>query len=263
MNSARSLRQRLLIALEIAVPLALLLLWWVTSSGSQNPFFPPLSTILVRFQQLWLFSHFASDVVPSVSNLLLGFFIGSAIGLVFGVVFALARPLKEISDPVVHFWRAIPPVAIIPIFISIFGFGDWVRIVVISLTAVFPTLIATMDGIRGLEPQLRDVSRVYGLTPWEKILSVYIPGAGPNIFSGLQVSLQYSLVVMIASEMLGASTGIGAMTLLAQQSFESPSMWAGILLLGLIGYLSNLIFLLVRKRVLRWYDGAKKSERAF
>lgn len=263
MAMSRRARRTWLIGLEIAVPILLILLWWVATANSQNPFFPPLQEILTRFQQLWLFSHFPTDVVPSILNLAVGFFIGAAIGLVLGTVFALMPVIRELCDPVVHFWRAIPPVAIIPVFIAILGFGNDVRIIVIALSAVFPTLIATLDGMRSVEPLIKDVSRVFRLTRWQRIWSVYLPAAGPQIFSGLQVSLQTALIVMIASEMLGSSQGIGAMTLLAQQSFIAPDMWAGILLLGLIGYGVNLIFLLVRGRILRWYDNAKRLERAF
>lgn len=255
-------RKATLVGLEVAVPLLVLAIWWFATAGTTNAFFPPLQTILSRFHELWLFSHFSSDVLPSIGNLVAGFFIGGTIGTLVGIGFALVRPISDALSPVVHFWRAIPPIATIPIFIAILGFGNEVRILVISLAALFPALIATFDGIRSTEPQLVDVSRVFRLTRWEIIKDVYLPSAGPQIFSGLQVSLQYSLIVMIASEMLGSSHGIGAMTLIAQQSFIAPDMWAGILLLGLIGYFANLLFTLVRRRALRWYEGAKASERA-
>ena len=93
-------------------------------------------------------------------------------------------------------------------------------------------------------------------------MGIQLPGALPQIFSGLQVSLQFSFVVLIATEMLGASRGIGAMTILAQQSFMSVSMWAGIILLGIIGFGANFILETIRKPLLRWYDKSRAVQLA-
>lgn len=247
------LGRRWLIAIEIVVPIVLVAVWWVASSASTNPFYPPLSRIFERFQQLWLFAHFTSDILPSLGNMFAGFLIGGGIGVVLGVVLGLGKVLSGVFSPVINFWRAIPPVALVPIFVALLGFGNEVRILTIALASLFPTLISTIDGLRALDSQLLDVSRVYGFTRAERLLSVYLPAASPRIASGLQVSLQTAFVVMIASEMLGSTYGIGALTLLAQQTFATPDMWAGIILLGILGYVVNLLFSVIRDRVLRWY----------
>ncbi|GAB3264283.1 ABC transporter permease [Arthrobacter pigmenti] len=255
------MRKTLYVALGVGTPILLLGLWWVVSAGSTNTFFPPLSDILVRFQQLWLFEHFASDVLPSLRNLLIGYALATVVGIGLGFVLALIRPAQWILDPVIHFFRSIPPVALIPIFITLIGFGVEMRLTTIALAAVFPTLIATVDGLRSVDPALKDVSAVYRLSRFERVVRVYLPAAGPQIAAGMQVSLQVAFVVMIASEMLGSSQGIGAMTLIAQQSFMIANMWAGILLLGVIGFAANLLFDAVRNRVLAWYIGARKQAR--
>ena len=247
-----------LITIEVLVPVILVATWWTASADSANPFFPPLSTIVERFQQLWLFAHFASDVLPSLGNLLAGFAIGGVVGIALGVVLGIGKVLSGLFAPVINFWRAIPPVALVPIFVALLGFGNEVRILTIALASVFPTLISTLDGLRALDPQLRDVCRMYGLTRRERLLNVYLPAASPRIASGLQVSLQTAFVVMIASEMLGSSYGIGALTLLAQQTFATADMWAGIILLGVLGYVLNLLFNVIRDRVLQWYVRSQK-----
>ena len=151
-------------------------------------------------------------------------------------------------------------VAAIPVIVATLGFGDAVRILIIVIAATPPMMIATMDGVSSLDPILKDVIRTLDLSGRDRLFRVYLPQAGAQIFSGLQVCLQYSFVLMIAAEMLGATRGIGYMTLLAQQTFLSVDMWAGILLLGAVGYLSNFLLARVRKRVLRWYDGAHEVE---
>ncbi|UOQ61245.1 ABC transporter permease [Leucobacter rhizosphaerae] len=251
----------LLIGAEILVPILLLAVWWLASTNSTNTFFPPLQRILERLVQLAQTSMFWANVGLSVGNLLLSFVLASAIGVLLGAALGLIRPLAWFVEPTVHFFRAIPPVALVPIFVSLIGFGNETRILSITLAALFPVLISTMDGIRGAEPTLDMVGRVYRLSRWDRLVSVVLPAASPRILSGMQVSLMTAFVVMIASEMLGSSTGLGSMTLLAQQSFAITDMWAGILTLGVLGYATTALFVLFRRRVLRWYIASQQQEK--
>ncbi|TQK70288.1 ABC transporter permease [Nocardioides sp. SLBN-35] len=252
-------RRLSLVALELWLPVVVLVGWWLWSAGAAEPFFPPLQEILTRFREMWLFDQFVSDVLPSLRNMAVGFGIASVVGIAVGMVLARVRLLREALEPLMHFVRATPGVALVPIFILLLGFGPSMKISIIATAAVFPTIIATMDGVRSADPVLLDISRAYQLTRRQRVTKVLLPAAGPQIFAGLQVSLQVAFVVMIASEMLGSTEGIGALTLLAQQSFAVTDMWSGIVLLGLLGYLVNLLFLLARGRVLHWYDGARKA----
>jgi sulfonate transport system permease protein len=252
-------RRLWLVALELWLPVVVLTGWWVWSAGAAEPFFPPLQDILTRFREMWIFDQLVSDVLPSLRNMVVGFAIASVAGIAVGLVLARVRLLREALEPLMHFVRATPGVALVPIFILLLGFGPSMKISIIATAAVFPTIIATMDGVRSADPVLLDISRAYQLTRRQRVTQVLLPSAGPQIFAGLQVSLQVAFVVMIASEMLGSTEGIGALTLLAQQSFAVTDMWSGIVLLGLLGYLVNLLFLLARGRVLHWYDGARKA----
>lgn len=256
-----ALPRGVLIGVEIAVPVLLLALWWFASAASVNAFFPPLQVILQRLWQLVQTPAFLVDVASSVGNLVVSFLLATVIGVLLGLLLGLIRPLSWFVEPTVHFFRAIPPVALVPIFVSLIGFGTETRILSITLAAVFPILISTIDGVRAGEPTLEMVSRVYRLSATERLFSVTLPAASPRILSGMQVSLITAFVVMIASEMLGSSTGLGAATLLAQQSFAIPDMWAGILVLGIIGYAATAVFTLFRRRVLRWYIASQQQEK--
>ncbi|MFT4306030.1 MAG: ABC transporter permease [Microbacterium sp.] len=246
-------------ALEVLVPVALVCWWWVASAESASAFFPPLSDVVTRFAGLWLSPLLITDVVPSLVNLAVGYGIAVFVGVTVGMLMGTFRWVRWLLNPVLQFWRAVPGVALIPVFVALLGFGDSTRVFLIAIAAVFPTLISTADGVRAIDPLLKDVARVYWLTPWERTFSVRLPAASPRIAAGMQVSLQVAFIVMIASEMVGASHGIGAKTLLAQQSFAITDMWAGILLLGILGYLVSLLFVLIRNRVLRWYYAAQKQ----
>jgi len=250
-----------LIGTEVLVPIVLLALWWVASANSTNTFFPPLQVILERLVQLVQTPTFLIDVGSSLGNLLLSFVLASVIGVLLGAALGLVPALAWFVEPTIHFFRAIPPVALVPIFVSLIGFGNETRILSITLAALFPVLISTMDGIRGTEPTLAMVSRVYRIGWFDRLVSVTLPAASPRILSGMQVSLITAFVVMIASEMLGSSTGLGAATLLAQQSFAIADMWVGILVLGVIGYATTAVFTLFRRRVLRWYLASQQQEK--
>ena len=250
-----------LIGAEVLVPILLLGLWWVASANSTNTFFPPLQTILERMGALVATPAFWGDVGSSVGNLLLSFALACVIGVGLGIVLGLSRWLSWLVEPTIHFFRAIPPVALVPIFVSLIGFGNETRILSITLSAVFPVLISTIDGIHATDPDRRSVGRIYRLGVWDRIFQVALPEASPRILSGMQVSLITAFVVMIASEMLGASVGLGARTLLAQQSFMIADMWVGILVLGVLGYAATALLAIFRRRVLRWYIAIRQQEK--
>lgn len=251
----------LLIGAEIAVPILLLALWWVGSAGSTNTFFPPLQTILARMVEVAGTSMFWNNVGSSVGNLMLSFVLASVLGTVIGIALGTVRWLSWLIEPTVHFFRAIPPVALVPIFVSLIGFGNETRIISITLAAFFPVLISTIDGIHAADPERTSVGKSYRIGWWDRIFSIALPEASPRILSGMQVSLITAFVVMIASEMLGSSNGLGAWTLLAQQSFMIADMWVGILVLGVLGYAATALFVLFRRRVLRWYIAIRQQEK--
>lgn len=248
--------------MSVWLPMVLIAAWWAWSVGADAPFFPPLPDILERFRELWLFERAGSDVLPSLRNMAIGFAVAAVAGVLAGVVLARVRAVQTALRPVVFFLNSVPPIALIPIAIVLLGFGPDMRVIVIAFSAVFATLIATMDGVRSLDPTLDEVSRVYGLGRRERLLAVMLPGAAPRIFAGLNVSLQVALIVMISSEMLASTQGIGFLTIQAQQSFAITDMWAGMLLLGVLGVLFNALFLIVERRVLRWHLGMRAVARA-
>jgi sulfonate transport system permease protein len=240
----------------------LVAVWWIWSASAGSTFYPPLDDILRRFRELWLFDRVGSDVWPTLRNMLVGYAIAAVAGIGLGVAIARVRVLRDATRPLVYFANSVPPIALIPIAIVLLGFGASTRVIVIAFSALFPTLLATVDGVRALDPVLEDVARVTRLRRRERFFSVILPSAGPQVFGGLRVSLQVAFIVMISSEMLGSTQGIGFLTIQAQQSFAITDMWAGMLLLGVLGCVANLLFLLVERRVLRWHHGMRAVAKA-
>jgi ABC-type nitrate/sulfonate/bicarbonate transport system permease component len=247
------------IGLEIAVPVLLLVLWGVLSANSQSFYFPPLTKILTTFKDTWLFDRFGSDAVPSLLRLGAGYALACIVAVALGVALALVPALRKAADPIVQFLRAIPPPALLPFGILVMGVGAGMKVFIIAFVCLWPVLLNTMDGIAGLDPTLTDTSRVYGISVRDRILYVLMPAAAPQIFAGMRTALSLALILMVISEMVASTNGIGYFVLQSQRSFAIPEMWSGIVLLGILGYVLNLLFSLVERRVLRWHRGARAS----
>jgi ABC-type nitrate/sulfonate/bicarbonate transport system permease component len=247
------------VALEITVPILLLAIWGVWSSGSDTYYFPPLTDIFKTFADTWLFERVGSDVVPSLVRLALGYGIACAVAVAAGLALGLSRPLRRATDPIVQFLRSIPPPALLPFGILVLGVGTSMKVFIIAFVCLWPVLLNTIDGVAGVDPTLRETASVYDISPRDRILRVTLPAAAPQIFAGMRTSLSLALILMVISEMVASTNGIGYFVLQSQRSFAIPEMWSGILLLGILGYVLNLIFLLVERRVLRWHRGSRAS----
>jgi ABC-type nitrate/sulfonate/bicarbonate transport system permease component len=252
-------RRALGAALEVAVPLVLLALWALWSADSTVYYFPPLTDILETFADTWLFERVGSDVVPSLTRLALGYGIAVAIAVGLGLALGLSHRLRRALDPTVQFLRSIPPPALLPFGILVLGVGTSMKVFIIAFVCVWPVLLNTVDGVAGVDPLLRETADVYGIGRRDRVLRVILPAAAPQVFAGMRTSLSLALILMVISEMVASTNGIGYFVLQSQRSFDMPEMWSGILLLGLLGYGLNAVFMIVERRVLRWHRGARAS----
>lgn len=241
------------IAISLVVPVTAIVLWWVLSAHSTSTYYPPLHTILTAFRQTWLFSHFDSDVVPSLIRLAAGYALAVLLGVFLGVLFGRVAVLDLAFKPVVQFARSIPATGLVPVSIVLLGIGTAPKIWLIAFVCLFPILLNTIDGVRSIEPGLEDVGTTFRLSRRQRIIAIELPSAAPQIFAGMRISLAFAFIMMIVSEMVGATHGIGFVTLNAQESFEIPLMWSGMILLGILGAALNFGFVLLERRVLSWH----------
>jgi ABC-type nitrate/sulfonate/bicarbonate transport system permease component len=244
--------RRLGAVLEVLVPLALLGLWAVWSAGSDTFYYPPLTDILETFNETWVFERVGSDVVPSLLRLAAGYVLAVAIAIGVGVPLGLNATARRAAAPIIEFLRAIPPPALLPLGIVAIGVGNSMKVLIIAFVCLWPVLLNTIDGIRGIDPTLNETARVYGVPR-----RATLPAAAPQIFAGMRTALSLALILMVISEMVASTNGIGYFVLQAQRSFAIPEMWSGILLLGILGYALNLLFTAVEHRVLAWHRGAR------
>jgi ABC-type nitrate/sulfonate/bicarbonate transport system permease component len=249
----------LAVAGEAVVPIALLLLVGVLSERSSVYYYPPLTDVLQTFADTWLFERVESDVVPSLSRMALGFAVACIAGIAAGMALGASRRLRLAADPMLQFLRAVPPPALIPFGIVVLGTGTAMKVFLIAFVCVWPVLLNTLDGVRGVEPTLRDTARVYGIPLRDRVRHVLLPAASPQIFAGMRTSLSLALILMVVSEMVASTNGIGYFVLQSQRTFAIPEMWSGIILLGILGYVLNAVFVQIENRVLRWHRGARAS----
>jgi ABC-type nitrate/sulfonate/bicarbonate transport system permease component len=250
-------RRWLLVGIEIAVPVVLFAVIWVWSAGSDVYYYPPLQDVLNTFKDTWVFDRFGSDVVPSLVRLFIGYFIAVGVGVAGGVALGLSPVLRRVAAPVVEFLRAIPAPALLPFALLVLGVGNNSKIFVIAFVCLWPILLNAIDGVSGVDPTLVDTGRVYRIPAKDRLTRVVLPAAAPQIFAGMRTSLSLALILMVISEMVASSNGIGYFVLQSQRSFAIPEMWSGIILLGILGYLFNAVFLLLERRALAWHRGAR------
>jgi ABC-type nitrate/sulfonate/bicarbonate transport system permease component len=249
----------LALGLEVTVPLLALVLWGLFSAGSDTYYFPPLTDILSTFADTWVFERVGSDVVPSLLRMGVGFLIAVVVAISVGLLLGLSRRARIGAAPIVEFLRAIPPPALLPFAILVIGVGNSMKVFIIAFVCIWPILLNTIDGVRGIDPTLDDTTRVYGISDRDRLWRVMLPAAGPQIFAGMRTSLSLALIMMVISEMVASTNGIGYFVLQSQRTFAIPEMWSGILLLGILGYVLNGGFMLIERRVLRWHRGARAS----
>ncbi len=243
--------------LDLALPIALVAGYALWAQQAQSFYFPPLDEILRYFNELWLFDRVGGDLVPSLVRMLAGYAASVVIGVALGVLLGMSRVLRTAAEPVVEFLRALPAPALIPFSLLLFGAGDSSKIFVIVLGAVWPILLNSIDGVRGVDSQQLDMARAYHIPLAARVGRIILPAAAPRIFAGMRTSLAIAIILMVVSEMVASSNGLGYFVLEQQRSFAIPEMWTGIILLGVLGYVLNWLFLKVERRVLAWNFGLK------
>lgn len=252
MRTPRWLRTVLAIATPIVV--LVLLQWWTSRRGSL--YFPTPLQIADEFQATWMFDRVGSDLVPSLIRMTVGLVVGCGTGYLLGLGLALGPKLVERTvDPLVEFIRAIPPPAFLPFVIVAFGVGSTGKVLVIAIGTLFPVLLNTIEGVREIDPLLYDVCASYDVrTRRQVVRGVVIPASMPRTFAGLQTSLAVALILMVISEMVASTNGLGRFILEAQRTFAIKPMWSGIVLLGILGFALNAGLRGVEGRVLRWHQ---------
>lgn len=248
-------------AYALGLPVVLFAGWFLLSDGSENFYAPPLRQILRAFADTWTPERLRADVLPSVLRLAAGYALAAAAGIALGVAIGLDRRLRATLEPVLEFFRAVPPPVLVPVIMLFAGIGDGMKVIVIVFGCVWPVLLNTVEGVRAVDAVQLDTARAYGITGAARIRTVILPAASPQIAAGLRQALSIAIILMVISEMFAASNGLGFTIVQFQRTFAIPEMWSGVILLGLLGFALSVLFRLAEGRALRWYEGLREARR--
>ena len=215
-------------------------------------FFPsPVRTIEVLQYRafdgsLWL------SLVSTALRMVIGWLLASAIGIAVGAAIGSSRVAGALLNPTLEFIRPLPASAIIPVAILFLGLSNAMSLTVIAFGAVWPVLLASVHGFSSVSPQLTDVSHVLGFKRRDFICKIALPSALPDIVAGLRVSLALALILTVVTEMQSSLPGLGWDIFFAQRSYRSADLYAGLVLLALLGFSANHLIVFFERRVLRW-----------
>jgi sulfonate transport system permease protein len=191
-------------------------------------------------------------LLVSLARVGVGLFIGVAAGLILGLVSGLFRLGEDLIDPSLQMLRTMPVLALIPLFILWFGIGELPKVLIIGLGCFFSMYLNTFAGVRNVDERLVEAGQTLGLSRWGQIRHVIIPGALPNALVGLRIAIGVSVIMLVVSEQINASSGIGYLMTQAEQFFQTSVIFVGLLVYAILGLGADLIVRFIEKRALAW-----------
>lgn len=215
-------------------------------------FLPPFSTVAQAFAELVRDGSMWDHVSTSLARSLTGFAIAAVAAVPVGIAIAWYRPIAQFLNPVLELFRNTAALALLPVFILILGIGETSKVALVVYAAFFPILLNTISGVGTVDPLLIKSATSLGFPPLRLFQKVILPAALPAIFTGLRMAASSSILVLIAAEMVGARAGLGYLITAAQQNFQIPDMYAGIIAISLVGLVFNSILVAVERQLSRW-----------
>lgn len=209
---------------------------------------PAPSAVAARAQQLLASGDLMTNLLHTLRVTLLGWVLASAIGIGLGLVLGLWRPAWRWSIASFELLRAVPPISLVPLALLVFGFSVRTELTLIVYASAWPVLVSTIEGVRTVRPELRDVARTLQLSRRKTLLKLTLPAAMPSIVVGLQLGLSLALVLAVVAELVGNPSGLGNALILAQLALRPEEMFAYVFTIGLLGIGLNAAF----RQIVAW-----------
>ncbi|WP_437751634.1 ABC transporter permease [Sorangium sp. So ce1389] len=221
-------------------------------------FLPPLSEVLATGWQLLQNGQLLSHIKASLSRSLLGFSLAILVGVPLGLAIGWYKGVADAINPLLEVLRNTAALALLPVFLLLLGIGEASKVALVIYSCTWPILLNTISGVRGVDPLLIKSARTMGLSPLQLFRKVILPAAVPTIFVGIRLAGAYSLLVLVAAEMIGAKAGLGYLIIYAQYNFQIPSMYVGILTITTLGLAFNYLLMRVERRFTSWKVAPKE-----
>lgn len=248
--------------LGLMLPVALLVAWQGAGLlGLLNPtLLPTPLAILQELIDLTRSGELLGHLRISGWRALLGFLLGGSLGLAAGLWVGFSYKAERLLDPSLQMLRTLPHLAVAPLFILWFGFDETSKILLIAKGAFFPMYVNTFLGIRSVDNKLFDVAEALQFSRWQLTTKLLLPGALPNLFLGLRLSLGVAWLGLVVAEMMGSSSGIGYLINDARYFSLTTVVFVGIIVFAVFGKLTDSLVKLLERRLLRWQDSYKGGD---
>lgn len=226
--------------ISVAAVVVALVLWQLAPGRVIDPFFLPTPTaVLIGLWEMLLDGTLVQSVGASLYRIFAGWLLGSLVAIPIGLLVGTFRPVKSVVDPFVHFFRFVPAIALVTLFIVWFGIGEASKILLIAYATGFIVLVNTASGIGAIPADKIDAARCLGASPWQVFARVILPASLPNIYVGMRLALASSFLVIVAAEMLAAQSGLGYLIWNSRLYFRIDWMFGAIVMLGLLGFIAD------------------------
>ncbi len=194
----------------------------------------------------------SEKLLGTLEHMIYGWFAASIVGIALGAAIGSSKAMRDYVAPSLELLRPLPVSAIIPVAIALFGLSQGMALFVIAFGAVWPMLLATIHGFAAVEPRLYEVARTLHMSRLAVILKIALPSASPDILAGMRLSLTVALILSVVCEILAGLDGLGHWVLLSARAFRSADLFAGVILLGVVGYVTATAMSIAERHLLRW-----------
>jgi NitT/TauT family transport system permease protein len=234
---------------------ALVLLWYgIRASGLISPALVPAPhEVLAKFWEL-LHGRLGLDIVTSTLRVLVGVALGVTLAVPVGFVIGWYRHVRGFADPLINFFRALPPIALIPLVIVYFGIGETAKVVILFYASFFAGVIVMYEGIAQISPIFVRVAKTLGATDLEIFARIIVPLTFPHMLTAVRVALGVAWATLVASELIAAQQGLGAMIQNASSFFQLDIIYVGIICIGFIALAMDVALRLLTRRLVAWQD---------
>lgn len=248
------LRHRRDLILSFGTPIVLIVLWEVAAlfDWIDARLFTPPSEIVNTAWMMISTGTLWDDLLPSLMRLAIGFLLAAVLGVFAGLLMGVLRPVRAALGPMFTVLYAVPKVAILPLFLLIFGINETPRIFVVVVAVFFIVQINTLAGILEIDSRIVEAGRAYRAVGFRQFWFVLLPGAMPSIFTSLRVSAGLAIVVVVSVEFVAANSGLGYLIWNSWQLFQPAQMYVGLIVVSAIGALLTGLLILIERLALPW-----------
>ena len=235
-------------------PIGLIALWQVLLMAGigDRRFVPAPSDIAWRYWEMLASGELAKHALVTLWRVFAGFFLGSIPGIAVGLLMAMFRPVRIFFDPLIASLFPIPKIALMPLLLLAFGFGDASKIALVAIAVFFPVIVNTYVGAANIDKIYWDVAKNYGASQLVMFTRIVFFGALPTIFAGLRIALAVSFIVLVASEFVATKSGIGYLIWNSWELLQVDIMFVGIVTIGILGLITSVVFQEIERKAIPW-----------